>query len=313
MNTLEGMKHLIHEQVSINRIIQKGKPFQAIQRTYFATNENVKDSFKHLDFSHINHALSVLSSGDHVFSLIGNGVLNIACFDINTFTEYYALGLRRALILKNNYTDFIIELSKLINSEDFDEVMTILEELLPFMDLKHRHFWKELLNYNYQVQKESDTKLNIIKLITHANTKGIYKSVDYLQNSERYNKLRDNLSKSNIYFKQADITELPSIFEPQFDLIILSNILDYMLDNWGIWWTYEKLQEFERELYKILSPHGTIMLKYIFNFISYTGFSATKIALYSKVKTEDLTNESIIKIPSIMDNVADGLILARKR
>ena len=76
-------------------------------RVYSYTNENIKSYLNNFDFNDKNSALSVLSSGDYVFNLIHNGITSIDAFDSNYLTEFYSLGIKKAMILKYDYKDFL--------------------------------------------------------------------------------------------------------------------------------------------------------------------------------------------------------------
>ncbi len=84
--SLEGVKKIVSGETS------SGGFFGEYDKFYPYTNECISGYLRFVDFIKKNSALSVLSSGDHVFSLISHGINNVDTFDINRLTEYYALG-----------------------------------------------------------------------------------------------------------------------------------------------------------------------------------------------------------------------------
>ena len=164
---IEGVKWLIDCQVRNKQICRVGVPFSEFQKTYSWTNEFIPGYLDLVSFEDKNSALSVMASGDHTFNLITKGITDIDTFDTNRLTEYYALGFKRAMILKYDYDDFILTM-RYINSEyaTIDDISTLILELLPFMDSIHALYWKRIVDYNYKMQKEIGTDLNLFQMIT---------------------------------------------------------------------------------------------------------------------------------------------------
>ena len=77
-------KEMIKNQVNQKRITNVFEPFSKYSKGYLWTNENIKEYINKKYISEYNSALSVTGSGDHLFNLILNNVLNIDTFDTNT-------------------------------------------------------------------------------------------------------------------------------------------------------------------------------------------------------------------------------------
>ena len=137
-------------------------------RVYSYTNENIKSYLNNFDFNDKNSALSVLSSGDQVFNLIHNGITNIDTFDSNYLTEFYSLGIKKAMILKYNYKDFLHKyLDLLLGYYSIYKESIFIEKLLPYMDNRYAIFWNELVKFNYDLQSNnSDKRLLISDIVT---------------------------------------------------------------------------------------------------------------------------------------------------
>ena len=258
------LKYLITEQVKRNKSYFLGEHFTNGQKVYFWTNENIKgfiDTKKDID-----KALVISAGGDMIFSLIHNGVLNIDSFDTNAFTIYF-IALKQALILKYNYQEFIDIINVLTNSQtSLEELTSILLDLIPYIDTKYQAFWQDIINYNYSIQSQYHTNLNLFDLITIGigNIKNIKYGLNYLENERSYNKLKKNIPNSNVTFTNCNGLELKDVFKNKYDMLYLSNIMDYFIDTWGFNYNIELLKDYIDSLDNLMNSEGIMYLKYIF-------------------------------------------------
>lgn len=207
---IENAKKLIEEQVSANRA-SYGVSFTTYNKSYCFTNENIKGYLKLVDFEGKTSALSVLASGDHAFNLILNGITNVDTFDVNKLTEYIALGLKRAMILKYSYDDFFIVMKSLCGYDTPIEcIYEIISGILPYMEDKHRIFWQEIIDFNSKIQKGHFVGVNLIHMLTvnFGEKYGYIRGNEYLQSEEAYNKLKINLANAKINFKSTNAINL---------------------------------------------------------------------------------------------------------
>ena len=286
-NVLEALE-LAKSMLIYPRNIEHNK-----NKFYLGTNENINGYLNLFDFDPNQIALSVLASGDHVFNLVNKGIKNIDSFDINKLTEYYALGLKRSMILHYSYSEYLDNIRKIANTNTlFSEIAEIIKDNNSTMDKEHRFFWNELIDF---VHKNSTNKLernpfNTISKENYSSFNTIYNN--YLLNEENYQKLKDNLPSANITFKECNATDLASEFTEEYDIILLSNILDYFCEILGINWGYKTLKSYEKKLSKISKQNAYIFLHYIFEY-----YEKGEIIFDSAITRKDLTEESIIKIP----------------
>ncbi|MBR2828102.1 MAG: hypothetical protein IKE70_02595, partial [Bacilli bacterium] len=96
-----GTKKLIEKKENDNNL-DNYNPYKS---TYLWTNEDIIETLNQVKIPKKEKALTVLSSGDHLFNLIVDGYKEIDTFDINRLSEYTSLGLKRAMILKYNLED----------------------------------------------------------------------------------------------------------------------------------------------------------------------------------------------------------------
>jgi len=216
------------------------------------------------------------------------------------------------MILKYNYQDFINLYTKISTKEiDNNEILEIIFDLLPYMDEKYRLFWKEIIDYTYKCQCEYDNNINLIYLLYMGIRNELIKNNNYLQDEESYNLLRNNLGKANINFKYANALNLNREFSSKYDVLLLSNILDYFYSFLGNNWEYYELQEYESRIEQLINNNGVIVLHYIMMFGS-SRFTSDKLFDNSGIVKDDLTDEEVYKVNRKDSNkVYDGIILKR--
>ena len=302
-------KEMIENQVNQKKIMNVFEPFSKYSKGYLWTNENIKEYINKKYISEYNSALSVTASGDHLFNLILNNVLNIDTFDTNTLTEYNVLGLKKALIEKFKYNDFltIFELNA-NNMLTLEETTYLIKDLLPLMDKKYRKYWQNISEYNYQLQKNNDEYLDLFAMLfININEKNNFiRRNSYLMGKDNYDKFKENMMRANINFYCTNAINILDTFPNQkYDVILLSNILDYITINWN----YEQLRKFEDELLFITNNNGKIFLAYLLN---YYNKNNKNIFRRADIKKEELINEIIIELKEKDYKHNDAVILIRK-
>lgn len=302
-------KEMIKNQVNQKRITNVFEPFSKYSKGYLWTNENIKEYINKKYISEYNSALSVTASGDHLFNLILNNVLNIDTFDTNTLTEYNVLGLKKALIEKFKYNDFLTICELIANNMlTLEETTYLIKDLLPLMDKKYRKYWQNISEYNYQLQKNNDEYLDLFAMlfinITEKNK--FIRRNSYLMGKDNYDKFKENMMRANINFYCTNAINIQDTFPNQkYDVILLSNILDYITINWN----YEQLKKFEDELLFITNNNGKIFLAYLLN---YYNKNNKNIFRRADIKKEELINEIIIELKEKDYKHNDAVILIRK-
>ena len=285
--------------------------FVGFNPTYLYTNENMAKYLNLVDMSQMNSALAVLSSGDGAFNLVSKGIKDIDTFDVNKFTEYFALGLKRALIQKSSYQDFFKNIGALF-SENRHLVYETINDSLSLMDKKYRVFWRAINDYLYKQEEFFPIVAPLRNFFRpdSADTTSIKQYNNYLQNAEVYEEFKSNLSQANIRFQVANATDLSGFSPKKYDLILLSNILDYFFREFGAAWEYDKLKEFEQSLETLLNEQGIIFLHYLFAYKE-----GSRLFKGSWIYEEDLQDEEIYRLENIYKHYQydNGMILKRAK
>lgn len=314
---IEGAKWLINYQVECKQICSIGRPFIEFQKVYSWTNEFIPGYLDLINFNDKNSALAVMASGDHSFNLVTNGIMNIDTFDTNRLTEFYALGFKRAMILKYDYQSFLTKM--LYISSDLvtiEYISDLILELLPYMDSTHAKYWKSIVDYTFKLQKEQGTNLNLIQMLTlNNNLTDITNYNNYLTNEEQYELLRKRLTQANINFKYANAANLSREFTGKYDLMLLSNILDYFAKLWSFNWGYEKLQAYEKDLESLMNRDGVIFLKYIYHYGANDKIIRRHALICdSSITRKNLTEEEVCRLaPDPKTKAFNGMILKKVR
>lgn len=315
--SIQGAQKIINDKIN-KKLDTNEITFDGYQKFYSFTNENIANYLNFLEFNEKNNALTALASGDHAFNLITKGILSVDTFDMNRLTEYYALGLKRAAILKYDYYGFINIFNKLLSDKTTSlEISEIIIDLLQYMDERHKKFWKEIIDYMFFLYNKWDINFNYLRALTLGGlfTKDFKRMNNYLLSESDYNILRANLAKANISFKYSDAYDLDKNFNSQYNVIILSNILDYFTDHFGKKWQYDKLKEYEEKLRPLTKKGATVFLHYIY-FYGNQALPKTELFHSSNVHIENLDDEEVLSFNRYLyfnapEDPKDAIILKR--
>ena len=222
----------------------------------FAT-ENVKDYFEKMDLEG-KDILVVGSSCDQIFNAQLHNPKSITHFDINpNCSEYYEL--KKAAILsfisRNQLLNFLY--TDKLNIEDYKKVKQLLIE----QSKDGFEFWNNLIE-KHGYEKASQLVFSKDQLDLNA----IIKSNNYLENNENYAKLRKIVNNNNVNFITGDIFNPKELENKKFDVIILSNILQYVeyFSNGNN--SYDVLKNCFDNLKKHLNENGVMQLLYLYSF-----------------------------------------------
>lgn len=312
---IAGTKKIIDKQVNEPGYLHNLN-FNGISKGYFWSNENIDGYLSLADFTNKNRALCVTASGDQIFSLISKGITDIDTFDINSLTEYYVLGLKRALIIKYPYREFLKIMTILNNfySNSSETVHTIILESLPFMEQKYRDFWSQIVDYNHQIQKGQNFKFSLFPMLFNCCIPVSFsiQNSPYLQDEVSYEQVRSKLLSCNISFQNVNVINLGKNYHHQYDFVLLSNILDFMFQYWQKW-GYVELDKYLKSIQHLLTPEGILYLKYVFEYRMRNNNHLAPLFQDGSVVLNELTGFEIHELPcqNSIYTISDAIILKR--
>lgn len=193
--------------------------FSTYSPIYKKTNESISNYKEYL--KNKKTVLSVIASGNQLFNMIYYDTKNIDAFDISKFSKYF-LNLQIAAIKsldRNNFFKFFY--NSINNDTYYDDIY--YECIREKLDKNNKEFWDSLFDfYDWIDIYNSNIFSNEAFSITHLKNEN-----EYLKNDINYNILKEKIGNININIYDGDIFNLNNLFNKEYDLVYLSNILDY--------------------------------------------------------------------------------------
>lgn len=179
-------------------------------RVYFHTNENLRSLFSNFSVAG-KDVFCVMSSGDHFLSSYYLGASNVDAFDINRLTFYYYYlrkwGFEQKDIL---YPDGILR--------------------------GDGEFLRELISHVHPRNMEEERAFQYWKILSFGNAvynkKIFYSGYSFfdLPFSNDLSRIKEIVSNQETHFQLMDFFSSQS-FDKEYDVVILSNILEYCCDD----------------------------------------------------------------------------------
>ena len=235
----------------------------SIEKVYPFSNEKLMECFKYLKGIG-NKVLTVGSSGDQALTALYYGAKDITVADANLYTKYYTdykmaaiknlsaddfhhyFVLMKSPFCKDVFTKIFHDLSKdsqtfwgTIFMEENDEL-----ELPPRIRPEETPVRNRLWNDFYRMEEMKDSLFDF-------------------ENYDKYEELQEILKKGDFSLKfiNADFSEFPDIAKDKYDLILLSNVFDYVRD-------IDDCATFSRVVNKLYDDHlnedGKMQILYAF-------------------------------------------------
>ncbi len=239
---------------------KKGKKnnFTMFDKVYPQSNEQLSQYFSSMGLNGKN-VLTVGSSGDQVLYAGLYGAKKIVCFDINPFTKYYydyKVAIIKALSFDEFKQCFNFDKNNRLNSKTFlsYKLYGKISHLLPE---KSRAFWDNVF-----------LESNEVEYFTHPCIRGDYVGL-YSSDENQYNEIKAMLltCPPQVKFINCDITEIVDKIGQQekFDVIFLSNIIDYLFPNEPLKKKLAKFKNLIDTFKPITNPNAKIQLEYVFD------------------------------------------------
>ena len=293
-----------------NTIVSDFADFTKYSSTYLATNENQVSALKNFNVRD-KDILCVTSSGDFVFNALSLGAKNVVTFDLNKFAKY-VLALKVATIKtysnEKSYASFWLS-----NSPDYLSYNKFLE-IRKNLSKDAFDFW----TYVYTFLNNANNTLNNTDFFRNTiyNTNTLQERFNLYYRDSYYEQLRRSVLTTKIDSYDLDITKINTLKSNyQFDVVYLSNILQYYATINGLD-SKEKVYKFLESVKKdLLRKEGTLVASYNFfgNLIEFSenlNFDIRDVTNYLILKYPE--EYKLIDISGLCPDLDDGICLSKK-
>ncbi len=202
--------------------VNKGA-FSEYSPAYIVTNEDLRWICKTTQ-KNCNSILTVSASGDQPLFYKLNGAKNVDTFDIS-YCSKIIMDLKTAAIKNLNYKEYIKLLSDLHKNEQMLSISNI-DKVLPNLPKESLSFINEMNGY---------------KIFGKGGSPEMYKK--FLLTKQEFLKLQE-LIANNFKFMWTDLTNLSSLLTKKYDVINLSNIVEYIKDINTTYKIFENLGQY---------------------------------------------------------------------
>ena len=200
--------------------------FKGYSMLYSMTTENISDFINQYDLKN-KRVLTVAGSGDQRLNCLLRGASEVICFDVNPLAELQ-LRLKNTAIKELSHEDFLKFFgvrkakanknnSNMLDKEIYSKLRGYLDEDVSlFYDFVIRKFRANPVGKVY-TDFESDYSYKRMKKVSN------YVSKD------NYMRMPEIIDGREINFLNANVFDLPDmLYGEKFDMILLSNISDYI-------------------------------------------------------------------------------------
>lgn len=267
---------------------------------YLFTNENISGYLHRLSDINGARVLTVASSGDHVFEAYLSGAKHVDAFDINSY-QRNVLELKTRMIRALPYSDFMdffFDKKNFFNQQILVPIMSDFScELTHFMQ-KCSASSKGVFRYNNSIASEYELR-----------------HIRYVSDPSQYYRLREILT-DKINFHHCKLERVSANFKQDYDLIMLSNIFDYMYYD-----VPTKEQRFYKFYKNILCPlatknlneNGRICFAYMWGTkpVVWSNFTDYMQTEYVKNKNHALLSRSVMS--AYQDMEWDTVLVMQKK
>lgn len=250
--------------------------FSEYSSMYVFTTENVQGYLRKLNLQG-KDVLTVTASGDHFINMALEGARKIDCFDLNRNTYFMSelkLGALKALGYEEFLTFFtdserreevyagIVPVQKKVNENPhFFDYKTYLK-ILPFLGEDVALYW----NLLYEEYGFSGTKMADAGLFYGGDREAAIAANTYLQGEKEYQRARECVDQVEKHYYFSDILQIHHL-PSTYDAVFLSNIYDYLVDEWSGSMTEEAFHDYiENELTPILNPGAQVAAAYQYHY-----------------------------------------------
>lgn len=246
---------IIKTHFALNKKRVKDQPFNWTGPVFLFTNENIADYLKKLGNVSGKDVLTVAASGDHAFESFLCGAKHVDTFDIN-YLQKHVMELKTKMIKNLGYNDFMRFFFSREKFFDREIIRPIWNKLSPGTRMFLNKYYENKDRVMFVYGSSQDSYYNLDK-------------ISYINDEKAYEHL-GKILPDKIRFKHTDISNISNKFDGVYDIILMSNIFEYMFTE--IQDVPEKIMTFRDKILtpiadKNLNPNGGVMC---FNYRWYT-------------------------------------------
>jgi len=208
---------------SLNKSMRndEGQKNGTLDNAYSFSNEIFRPIFKNLH-NPIEKVLTVGSSGDQVINSLFYGANDITVIDANLYTKYWT-DYKLAAIKNLSYDEFCRYFFNMPLCFSYYVYKKIFHDL----DKDSKIFWGTIF-------QETNTAYDIYsRILARDDTTVRYVSSEFYLYDDCYKQLQQILKRGdyNLSYVNAEFEDFPNAISGDFDLILLSNIFDYVKND----------------------------------------------------------------------------------
>lgn len=242
--------------------------FQKYGPVYPSSNEKLSELFSYVDVDN-KEVLSVAGSGDHAFYAYDNGARRVDIFDINCLTRYY-FYLRMWII--KYFDSFYFDQYKLSKKDEYlknignlfrsTKKIFLNQQSLKNVDKSFRYLLS-LVDPSSEEEKEVYEYWMMVSKLCKTNWRRhgfgyCLTNIMFNQDTAKINKITDlsnikDAMNRDFDFYNIDIIKDSFTIDKMYDVIFLSNIVEYIYD-------VDKMNILKDNLYKLLTDDGCAVL-----------------------------------------------------
>lgn len=231
------MSEIIDDLEYTCNLVEKNKESANYRRVYYCSNENLEELFNNFSFKD-KDVLSVLASSDQLIHAYYHGARQVDTFDRNKLTKYYYYLRKWAIEYNLEYYPNKNELFK-----DHSYIYSLLQKV----KCKSRGEEEAYIYWSTYIKK-----------VVSFNNSYMYYACHIKKNNEikDMGKLKEIVAKP-LSFELEDISAKVNL-KKKYDVIILSNILEYYSDK-------DTLESCRNNLYSLLKDNGVVVCSRLLN------------------------------------------------
>lgn len=205
--------------------LKAGGRFSFLSPVYPFTTENIAGYLDKINLAG-KSVLTVAGSGDQAVNAFAAGAADVTCFDLN-YLSRHMMELKFVLLQALNFEDykrFLMAGTETFGKAIYDGIKICLPvSSRSFWDSAYNAFGGEgaLLRQSFLFKDNQDPRT------AQEKASNALKNNTYLASPSAYRHAQQACRNQKVRFIQADVRELSSRLDRNFDVILLSNLSDY--------------------------------------------------------------------------------------